>query len=140
MSTGTGTSRFEQRRKEGGIDHKLVQAGVKKKPGMAYVHLQNAYSPADLDMQQEIYWGEGYDHAGTTPQGGLIMEIPREEVEKNVARYQKDSEDRLRRTKRTDLDNAEGVSNNRDTLEESKPMSVRDFFRTSEKADPTDEA
>jgi hypothetical protein len=95
-------SRFEQR-KDFGPREMLAAKGVKFNDKNAIVHLENTGNQSDLFRQQNLYWKEGYD-TFHNDDSGVFMQLPRDEVAKNMARYQKDSEERLARPPAAGLD------------------------------------
>ena len=95
-------SRFEQR-KDFGPREMLAAKNVSYNEENAIVHLENTGNPSDLLRQQNLYWKEGYD-TFHSDESGVFMEIPRADAEANMARYQRDSEQRLSRPASAGLD------------------------------------
>jgi hypothetical protein len=117
-------SRFEQR-KDFGPRELLAAKGVKFNKDNAIVHLENTGNPSDLLRQQNLYWKEGYD-TFHNDDSGVFMQLPRAEVEANMKRYQKDSEDRLSRPPAAGLDREFREEGNTAGLE--RPVKAADFF------------
>jgi hypothetical protein len=95
-------SRYEQRKDLGPLAM-LKAKGVKVKEGNVVVHLENTGDPSTLLRQQNLYWKEGYD-TFHNDESGVFMELPKKEVEANMARYQRASEERLTRPSSAGLD------------------------------------
>jgi|GEM_PF-6618350 len=121
-------SRFEQR-KSFGPQQMLEASGVKFNNDNAIVHLENTGNTSDLLRQQNLYWKEGYDkfHDDET---GIYMQLPRAEVEANIRRYQKESEDRLTRPASAGLDKEFREEGN--TAGYEKQVSAQDFLENEE--------
>ena len=95
-------SRFEQR-KDFGPREMLAAKGVSFNKDNAIVHLENTGDPSALLRQQNLYWKEGYD-TFHNDDSGVFMQLPPKEVEANIARYQRASEERLTRPSAAGLD------------------------------------
>ena len=121
-------SRFEQR-KNFGPQEMLEAHGVKFNKDNAIVHLENTGNQSDLLRQQNLYWKEGYDKFHDD-ESGVYMQLPRAEVEANVRRYQKESEDRLTRPAAAGLDKEFREEGN--TAGYEKSVSAQDFLENEE--------
>ena len=117
-------SRFEQR-KDFGPREMLAAKGIKFNKNNAIVHLENTGNQSDILRQQNLYWKEGYDtfHSDDT---GVFMELPRAEMEANVKRYQRDSQERLTRPASAGLDKEFQEEGN--TAGYAKPVTAQDFL------------
>ncbi|MFI5385996.1 MAG: hypothetical protein ACHQ50_07730 [Fimbriimonadales bacterium] len=121
-------SRFEQRKDFGPIQ--MLEA--KKVPfnkENAIVHLENTGNPSDLLRQQNLYWKEGYD-TFHNDDSGIFMELPKSEVTANIARYQRDSEERLARPPAAGLDKEFREEGN--TAVQEAPVPAVDFLESED--------
>jgi len=121
-------SRFEQRKSLG--PEKMLEAqGVKVNKENAVVHLENTGNPSDLLRQMNLYWKEGYDKLAEN-ETGIFMQLPRSEVEANVRRYQRESEERLTRPAAAGLDKEFREEGN--TAGYEKSITAQDFLEAPE--------
>jgi len=121
-------SRFEQR-KDFGPREMLAAKGVKFNENNAIVHLENTGDQSALLRQQNLYWKEGYD-TFRDDDSGVFMQLPREEVEANIKRYQRESAERLSRPASAGLDKEYREEGN--TAGYDKSTSVKDFLEDPE--------
>lgn len=121
-------SRFEQRR-DFGPREMLAAKGVKFNEDNAIVHLENTGDQSVLLRQQNLYWKEGYD-SFHNDDSGIFMQLPRDEVEANVKRYQKESEERLARPAAAGLEKEYREEGN--TAGYAERTSVNDFLEDPE--------
>lgn len=117
-------SRFEQR-KDFGPRQMLAGKGVKYNADNAIVHLENTGNQSDLLRQQNLYWKEGYD-TFHSDESGVFMELPRADAEDNMRRYQRESEERLRRPSPAGLEKEFREEGN--SAEYEKQVAAQDFL------------
>ena len=95
----------------------------------AIVHLENTGNQSDLLRQQNLYWKEGYD-SFHNDDSGVYMQLPRAEVEANMKRYQRDSEERLSRPASAGLEKEFHEEGN--VAGHDAPVSASDFLDSEE--------
>ena len=114
-----------EQRREMTAENIMKSMGVKPRPGVAYVHLENTGNPADLNRQQNLYWQDHYEKEAED-ESGIVMRTSIEQAQANEARYQRESESRLRRAPAAGLDKSDRETPG--TVEYGKQVTVKEFL------------